>query len=286
MSVVFVGTVEFSRYALKGLIDNHAPLAAVFTLDSSLKGTVSDFATFDDLLKGENIPLLQVNNLNSDEVIQTLKKIKPDFIYVIGWSRLVKPEVLATAKRGGIGLHPTLLPEGRGRAPIPWTILKGLRKSGVSLFYLAEAPDAGDIIGQTSYDIASNETATTLYKKVCNATYSLVKDTYPLLISGKAPRVQQDESKVTHWTKRTPQDGLIDWNKSSQEIYALIRAVTHPYPGAFGYLNKKKIYVWKAKIIEFQGKAAAGTILSDKEETMTVKTGDGALLLESVQYES
>lgn len=284
MSVVFIGTVEFSRHALKGLLDAQAPLAAVFTLDTSLRGPVSDFATFDDLLQNKNIPLFQVQNINAQEVIQTLKKIGPDLIYCIGWSRIVKPEVLATAKMGGIGLHPTLLPEGRGRAPIPWTLLKGLKRSGVSLFHMTEAPDAGDIIQQIAYVIDPEETATTLYKKVCEATYRLTKETYPLLAEGKAPRRKQDESKATQWTKRTPQDGLLDWTKSTQEIETLIRAVTHPYPGAFGFLNGKKSLVWKAKRIEIQTKAVAGTILSDNGEGIVVKTGDGALLL--LDYES
>lgn len=279
MSVVFIGTVEFSRYALKGLLDSGTPISAVFTLDAALKGPVSDFAVFDDLLNGTNIPLFHVDNINSEEVIQTLQKIQPDLIYCIGWSRLVKQEVLQTAKWGGIGLHSTLLPEGRGRAPIPWTILKGLQKSGVSLFHLAEAADSGDIIQQVSYDIYPDETATTLYKKVCEATYRLAKETYPLLATGKASRIKQDESRVTHWTKRTPQDGLIDWQKSSKEIDTLIRAVTHPYPGAFSYLKEKKVIVWKAKAINIDSKAVAGTVLSDNEEGIVVKTGDGALLL-------
>ncbi|OGQ05088.1 MAG: hypothetical protein A2W61_03130 [Deltaproteobacteria bacterium RIFCSPLOWO2_01_44_7] len=283
MSVVFVGTVEFSRFALRGLLDARAPLSAIFTLDTSLQGPVSDFAIFDNLLKGTRIPLFQVCNLHSTEVVQTLREIQPDFIYVIGWSRIVHREILETAKRGGIGLHPTLLPEGRGRAPIPWTILKGLRKSGVSLFHLSEAPDAGDIISQVSYDIAPEETATTLYQKVCETTYRLVKETYPLLAGGKALRLKQDESRATHWVKRTPQDGLIDWRKSSHEIETLVRAVTHPYPGAFSYLRGKKVLVWKARRIETQNKAVAGTILSDNGEGMIVKTGDGALLLESIQ---
>lgn len=279
MSVVFVGTVEFSRYALKGLLEANAPLAAVFTLDSTLKGPVSDFATFDDLLKGTKIPLFPVKNLNSDEVVQSFQKMGPDFIYVIGWSRLVKKEILAAAKKGAIGLHPTLLPEGRGRAPIPWTILKGLQKSGVSIFHLAEAPDAGDLIKQATYDVDREETATTLYKKVCDTTYSLVKETYPLLALGKAPRIKQDESKATHWVKRTPEEGLIDWNKSSHEIHTLIRAVTHPYPGAFTYLEGKKVVVWKARPVAVEGDAVAGTVLSVHEKEMIIKTGDGALLL-------
>ncbi len=283
MSIVFVGTVEFSRYALKGLLEAGAPVAAVFTLDASLKGPVSDFAAFDDLLKGTTAPLFLIQNLNSEEVVQTLRKIEPDLIYVIGWSRIVSPAVLETAKQGGIGLHPTLLPEGRGRAPIPWTILKGLRRSGVTLFHMIEAPDAGDIIRQIAYDIDPEETASTLYKKVCDATYRLTKETYPLLTTGKAPRIKQDETRATHWTKRTPQDGEIDWRKSTQEIHALIRAVTHPYPGAFGFLGGKKFLVWKAKRVEVQAQAGAGTILSENGKEMVVKTGDGALLLESYE---
>jgi len=285
MSVVFIGTVEFSRYALKGLLDANAPIAAVFTLDASLKGSASDFATFEDLLEGKNIPLFFIKHGESDVIQKKLQEIKPDLLYVIGWSRLVKKEVLETAKFGGIGLHPTLLPEGRGRAPTPWTILKGLKKSGVSLFHLVEAADAGDIIAQSNYAISPEETATTLYQKVCEATYRLVKETYPMLASGNAPRMKQDESKATHWTKRTPKDGLIDWNKSSEEIHTLIRAVTHPYPGAFSSLRGKKIVVWKGRPVPHQKESSLGVVSTVNDAGAIVQTGDNALLLESVQIE-
>lgn len=287
MSLVFIGTVEFSRYALKGLLDAHAPIQAVFTLDLALRQSVSDFATFDNLLQEKNIPQFFVRHGEPDFLQQRLQTIKPDFIYVIGWSRLVKKEVLATAKQGGIGLHPTLLPEGRGRAPIPWTILKGLRRSGVSLFHLIEAADAGDIITQSSYDVSPDETATTLYQKVCQATYRLVKETYPLLAAGLAPRRPQDESKTTHWTKRTPEDGLIDWNRSSTTIDTLIRAVTHPYPGAFSYLRGKKIIIWRGKPIQTtpSKRLPAGVVTGVNGKGVIVQTGDNTLVLESVQME-
>lgn len=285
MRVIFIGCVAFSKYALKALLDKNAHIVGVFTVDETLQKGVSDFAAFDDLLEGKHIPIYKVSNVHAPEVVQQIKQLQPDLIYVIGWSWLVKKEILDIPTRGAVGLHPTLLPEGRGRAPIPWTILKGLRRSGVALFYLVEKADSGDLIKQNIFDVDPNESATTLYKKVCENTYKVVSETFPLLAAGKEERIKQDETKATVWTKRKPEDGKICWQDSTQSIDVLIRAVTHPYPGAFSYYNEEKVFIWAAKPIASLEEGLPGEVIDFKGENAVVKTADGALLLSSIQFE-
>ncbi|MBI5298913.1 MAG: methionyl-tRNA formyltransferase [Deltaproteobacteria bacterium] len=285
MKVVFVGCVEFSRFALKALIDAKADIVGIFTIDDSLKKGVSDFACFDDLINGLNIPIFKFRDFNSKESLQTLENLNPDLMYVIGWSWLVKKQLMDVPKKGVIGLHPTLLPKGRGRAPIPWTILNGLKQSGATIFFIAEQADAGDILKQVSYPIDEDETATTLYKKVCEATYQLVSETYPKLIANREERLKQDDSLATLWIKRKPSDGLLHWSHSTKNLYTLIRAVTHPYPGAFTFLRGKKMIVWQAKPTLCPKESFAGSVVSVQNDGVVVTTGDGALLLELVQWE-
>lgn len=275
----------FSRYALKALVDRNAEVVGVFTIDESLQKGVSDFATFDDLVEGKKIPIYRFNNLHTSDAIQKLKELKPDLLYVIGWSWLLRKEILELPTRGVIGFHPTLLPEGRGRAPIPWTILKGLRKSGVTLFYLTEKADAGDIIQQIVFNIDPKVTATMLYQKVCEQTYEIVSKTFPLLSSGKEKRIKQDETKATYWTKRRPEDGRICWENTSDCIDALVRAVTHPYPGAFSYCHGEKVFIWEASPVLSRVGGTPGEVVDFKGEKALIQTADGALLLHSIQFE-
>lgn len=286
MKIVFIGCVTFSRYALKALLDQQAQIVGVFTIDETLCSQVSDFATFDDLVEGKNIPIFKGRDIHDPEAIQKLNSLQPDLIYVIGWSWMIKKEVLEIPKKALIGLHPTLLPQGRGRAPIPWTILKGLSKSGVTLFYLTEKPDAGNIIKQDVFNIDQGETATTLYQKVCNSTYTLVSKTVSSIAAGQEETIKQDETKATYWTKRKPEDGKICWEETTCSIDTLIRAVTHPYPGAFSFCDGKKVFIWGARPVTMDQQGVPGEVVDFQGEHPVVKTSDGALLLHSVQFEN
>ncbi|MDZ4224568.1 MAG: NAD(P)-binding domain-containing protein, partial [bacterium] len=161
----------------------------------------------------------------------------------------------------------------------------GLKQSGVTIFYVAEQADEGDILKQISYPIDEEETATTLYKKVCAATYQLISETYPQLAANREERLKQDDSLATVWTKRKPSDGLLCWKEAAEDLCTMVRAVTHPYPGAFTFLGGKKMFVWKAKPISCLKTAVAGSVVAVQDDGVVVAAGDGALLLESVQWE-
>ena len=134
---------------------------------------------------------------------------------------------------GAINLHGSLLPKYRGRAPINWVLVHGETVTGVTLHHMDARADHGDIIAQRSVPIAIEDTALTLSHKLTEAARRLLADTYPLILSGQAPRIRQDDSAATRFGRRRPADGRIDWSASAWQVYNLIRAVTHPFPGAF-----------------------------------------------------
>jgi methionyl-tRNA formyltransferase len=181
-------------------------------------------------------------------------------------------------------MHPTLLPRHRGRAPIPWAILSGLAKTGVTLFEITDpTADSGPIVGQVEVPIARDETATTLYARLAEAHISLVREAMPAMVAGAEPRIPQDPKRASSWLKRTPLDGIIDWETRAPYLYDWVRAQTRPYPGAFTWLDDEKVVVWRALPVEVESAAPAGTIVERRPEGLVVACGDGALLLEEVE---
>jgi len=202
----------------------------------------------DEIAERENIPLLKISNINDQEVINALKKYEIDWLFIIGWSQIAKKRLLETPKNGCIGMHPTLLPIGRGRAAIPWAIIKGLDKTGVTMFKLDEGVDTGDIIGQGVIEINKDTTATVLYNKVNEMHVELISKYWSDIMNDKVELAKQDESKATEWPRRKPEDGEILSSMTMDQADKLVRAVTHPYPGAFYKDGDKVIRIWSAKI--------------------------------------
>jgi len=209
---------------------------------------------------------------------------EPDVTFVVGWSQLVREAFLASAGRAVYGMHPTLLPRHRGRAPIPWAILSGLAKTGVTLFEITDpTADSGPIVGQIELPIARDETATTLFDRIAEAHLELIREAVPQIIAGSAPRIPQDPRRASSWLKRTPLDGIIDWETRAPYLYDWVRAQTRPYPGAFTWLGEEKVVIWRALPVDVDTAAPAGTVVERRAEGPVVACGEGALLLAEVE---
>ena len=203
----------------------------------------------DEFCKDHSVDLVKVRHINESEATSAIRAREIDWLFIVGWSQIAGPEVLAAPTRGVLGIHPTLLPEGRGRAPIPWAILKGLKQTGVTLFKLDAGVDTGEILAQEILEIAPDETATTLYSRVNYSHRSVIRDTWPLLVADTVRAFPQDESKATIWEARTPEDGRITLNMDVEFVERLVRATTHPYPGAFYQPAPGKILrIWHGRI--------------------------------------
>ena len=168
-------------------------------------------------------------------------------------------------------MHPTLLPEGRGRASIPWAILKDLKKTGVTMFKLNSGIDTGPIIAQIEIQLNNQITATKLYDQIIDAHSQLIRDNIKSIINGKLNLTSQDDLKATIWPGRKPEDGEINFNGSVYDAEKLVRATTHPYPGAFYYKNGIKHIVWSSKV--FEGKDY------ELKKDNALKFKDGILLI-------
>jgi len=278
---VWISFDLIGRDCLEAAAAAGAEIVGVVTLPGPVDPARSGQCSFDEVASRLGARLVESADVNAPETIAAFGELDPDLVFVVGWSQLVRGELIATAREGVFGMHPTLLPRHRGRAPIPWAILSGLAKTGVTLFEIVDpTADSGPIVGQVEVAIAPDETATTLFDKLARAHVELIRRCVPELLERRAPRIPQDDRRGSWWPKRTPADGIIDWETRAPYLYDWVRAQTRPYPGAFTYLGEDKVVVWSARPVAFAGEAAAGTVVADGP---VVACGEGALLLEEVE---
>ena len=283
MRLVWVSFDVMGRDCLAAAAEAGAEVAAVVTLPGPIDPNRSGQCSFDELAADLGARLIETADVNSPETIAAIREVDPDLIFVVGWSQLVMDEFIGLPRHGVFGMHPTLLPRHRGRAAIPWAILSGLAKTGVTLFQIADGTaDSGPIVGQVEVPIAPDETATTLYEKVTAAHLQLVRESVPRLLDGTAERMPQDTRRASAWPKRTPADGIIDWETRARYLHDWVRAQTRPYPGAFTYLGDEKLVVWRARPVELDEEAPAGTVVA-VEDGPVVACGEGGLVLEEVE---
>ena len=284
MRTVCVSFDTIGRNCLEAAADAGAEIVGVVTLPGPIDPSRSGQCSFDEVAAHLGAQLHETRDINADETLSFVGAVDPELIFVVGWSQLVRDPFIALAREGVFGMHPTLLPRHRGRAPIPWAILSGLSRTGVTLFEIVDATaDSGAIVGQAVVDIAPDETATTLFDKLTVAHVGLIRDSVPLLLSHSAPRIRQDPRRTSSWPKRAPADGIIDWETRAPYLYDWVRAQTRPYPGAFTYAGDEKVVVWSARPVELAERAPSGTIVAFRPDGPVVACGEGGLRLEDVE---
>ncbi len=219
------------------------------TLHDELARKKSGRVYLDDFCARHGVPLIKTRHINDEDSIRAIRERGIDWLFIIGWSQIAGQAVLDAPGRGVLGIHPTLLPEGRGRAPIPWAILKGLEQTGVTLFKLDAGVDTGEILAQEVLPLAPQETAATLYSRVNEAHKTIISNIWNALVNDTLELRKQDESRVTTWEARTPEDGRITPEMPVEYVERLVRATTRPYPGAF-YENEDGglVRVWSGRI--------------------------------------
>lgn len=272
--ILFIGCVESSFALLKCLIENQANIICVITKKSKYN---TDYMDLSPLAKEHNIPIHFVDNINDDKNIQYIKKLEPDLIYCFGWSQLLSTQLINIAKIDVVGFHPAKLPYNKGRHPIIWSLVLGLKSTASTFFSMVEEADAGDILSQEDITIKEEDDAKTLYDKVVSvAEKQIVKLTedFEKDCVNRIPQLPIGNS----WRKRTSEDGRIDWRMSNDSIFNLVRALYHPYPGASFFYKDKEIKVWKVKKLEWIPNIEPGKIVKvlDNNEFI-VKTGVGAI---------
>ena len=288
--IAFIGCVAEGRRSLETLLDIGERVDAIFTLDPEGARQVSGAVPWEDLAEQHGIPLHSVRNINDSGPVETIRRLEPDLVFCVGWTQLLRRPILETPSIGCIGFHASLLPRYRGRAPVNWAIINGEQETGNTMILLDEGVDTGDIVAQRRFPIEDDDTCATIYEKVARSEEEMLREVMPIIHQGRMPRKLQDHSKATVMARRRPEDGLIDWKRTRRELHDWIRALTHPYPGAFTRLRGKRVWVWKASPGPARGNADSDLLpgwwrLDGAPPTLFVSTSDGDLRIERVQVE-
>ena len=285
MKVVAFGYHTVGVRCLEALGRLGAEIALVVTHQDD-PGEEIWFPSVLDLALRNRWPVQTPQDPNTPELIAHLRKIQPDALFSFYYRKILSPDILRCAPKGAFNLHGSLLPKYRGRCPVNWALIHGEKETGVTLHEMVRKPDAGAIVMQRKVAIEEKDTAYTLFDKMARTAAGAVGDFYPLLMKGEYARIPQDASRATVFGGRKPQDGLFSWGQDARSIYNLVRAVTHPYPGAFTPFAGKDLFVWWARPHgENDCPEAPGLVISLKKNVgMLVATGKGALLLKRVQW--
>lgn len=278
MRILLVGAVESTEVALETLIAAGTPPCALITLPTATLSRHSDAVDLNGYAHAAGIPVLHSVNVNSDETLEAVRDIRPDVTLVIGWSQVCKAPFREISRLGCIGFHPSALPILRGRAVIPWTILTRQTEAGSTFFWLDDGVDTGDILLQRRVPLSSEETARSLYDKQLAAIRDMLPEVVRQLATGSPARLKQSELEASYCARRTPEDGLIDWRDTAENVLVLIRAVGEPYPGAFTFSEGARLLARRARRFpkgeRFIGMAGQIQLLTD--EGFVVRCGDGA----------
>jgi methionyl-tRNA formyltransferase len=283
--VLFIGSKAIGLRCLKEL---HAmfpkTLIGILTLDDR-----SDSRSVYEELKGfgESCDLRFYVAKNRRHFEDLIRQLAPVLCVVVGWYWLIDRRVIQSVSEGFIGVHYSLLPRYRGGSPLVWQMVNGEETVGVSLFTLAEGLDDGDIWAQRSVSVALEDYVADVLEKLEQATVSILNDTYAKILNHRIKPVPQTLSGSTFCSPRIPEDGLIDWGRPCSEVYNFIRAQSDPYPGAYTFLNGKKLIVWRARPKDTIYYGTPGAVVQvHPEEGVYVVCGDHRpLVLETVEEE-
>lgn len=263
MKAVVLAYHNIGCIGIEALMRNGIEIVAVFTHKEDPAENIW-FSSVAELAASKNISVFAPDDINHPIWVHRIRQFKPDIIFSFYYRNMVKPAILDIPSQGCLNLHGSLLPKYRGRCPINWALIHGEQETGVTLHYMTPNPDDGDIVCQKKFAITVDDTPKSLFEKSAAASAALLDEILLKLKNGNAPRLPQDHSKATYFGGRHPADGEIDWKKPAHDIRNLIRAVTHPYPGAFSYIGESKYVFWAASEIKQRrsSKVVPGTILS------------------------
>jgi methionyl-tRNA formyltransferase len=287
MRIVFMGTPEVAAFSLERLFEAPEPVVGVVTQPDrpAGRGQKSIPSPVRRVAESHHVPVLAPEKIRDPAFFNTLSGWTPDLIVVVAFGRILPRQILELAPHGCLNVHYSLLPKYRGAAPVPWAIIGGEEKSGVTTMRLVEKMDAGPIFLQREISVAPNDTTASLQAKLAPVGAELLVETIAGLKAGNLTPQAQDESKVTYAPVLKKEDGLIDWNLPAVSIERRVRGF-NPWPSAYTYLAGNLLKIHRARVIEMTEKAAPGEVLKADKEGLWIATGAGALSLEEVQLEN
>jgi methionyl-tRNA formyltransferase len=299
MRIVFIGTGEIGVPTLRALLNSEHEVVAVVTQpdkpvgreqrleppaikkEIARSGGLQTAGVQSAAWKPPLLEILQPEKIKDQQATEEIRRLTPDVIVVVAYGQILQRDVLEIPRLACLNLHASLLPRWRGAAPIQAAIAAGDCETGITVMYMEEGLDTGDILLQRRVEILANDTGGSLHDRLGQIAPEVLLESLRLLAAGNAPRIRQDNARATHAPKLKREHGLIDWSESADVIERKIRAY-NPWPGAFMKVDRQNLKVFSASVVDLNGQP--GEVLrSDKD--LIVATGKGALSLAEVQLE-
>ena len=232
---------------LKFLFERGRDVAVVVT-HADDPGETRWYGSVAELARNRGIEPIVADDPRNLAVYSKIETTRPDLLFSFYYRGILPERLLALPRLGAFNIHGSLLPKYRGRAPVNWAVLKGETVTGATLHAMTPKPDAGDIVDQEEVPIGPDDTAGEVQSRVTAAAVKILERRLEDLEAGTAPRRPQDDAQATTFRRRGPDDGRIAWTRTAQEVHDLVRAVTHPYPGAFTDIFGGKTFLWKTRL--------------------------------------
>lgn len=281
MKIIFMGTPEFSKPILEALIENYDVELIVTQPDRHLGNKV-----IEPIIKkvglANNIKVFQPQKIRKE--YQEIIDLKPDMIITCAYGQIIPKALLDYPKYGAINIHASLLPKLRGGAPIHHAIIDGYDKTGITIMYMNDKMDEGDIILQKETKITDEDTTNSLHDRLSLIGRDLILEAIPKIVKGEIKRIKQNEEEATYGYNISREDEKINFLKTKREIFNQIRGL-NSYPGAYTIFNGKILKVWESKIGTSNKEGQIGKIISIYDDGIGIKCSDGEIILTQVQLE-
>lgn len=281
-----MGTPEFAIPSLK-VVSQNTDLKLIFTKEDkrNARGNKIIYSPVKQFGLDNDIEVIQPKRMKDEEVIAKIKEINPDLIIVVAYGKILPKEIIDIPKYGIINVHSSLLPKYRGASPIHSAILNGDKESGVSIMYIEEGLDSGDVILKETCEITEDDTLGTLHDRLKELGAIGLEKALKLIEAEEVKAEKQDDSKATFVRPITKEQAKIDWNSTKEVIFNQIRGL-NPFPGAYTHNEKNEnIKIYKSEKLEKEYDGENGTVVEMTKKGPVVKVANGALRLLEIKFE-
>lgn len=286
MKVVFMGTPDFAVRTLQAIIDAGHEVQAVVTQPDRPQGRKmeSKASPVKEKAVEYGIPVYQPEKIKKSDIPEILAKLNPDIIVVVAFGQLLPKAILDMPKYGCVNVHASLLPRYRGAAPIQWAVINGDEYSGVTTMQMDEGMDTGDILMMEKYKLAPDETGGSLFDRLSRTGAELLVKTLAGLENGTVTPKRQ-EGEISYAGKLTKSSGLVDFNRTADDIERLVRGLS-PWPAAYSYIDGKSVKIWKSHVEDIDCSSMEPGTVYTVDDAIHVSTGKGGLVITELQLES
>ncbi|MFQ6103922.1 MAG: methionyl-tRNA formyltransferase [Candidatus Glassbacteria bacterium] len=283
--VLFLGHGPIAPECLRAIIhDDDFHLFSIFTHPSSSASQKEHRESMAEVAGECGLDVRLIEDVGM--MRELIEQSACDLMVSVGFLKIIPADILRVPRLGAINIHGGLLPKYRGRAPISWALLNGEKTIGITVHYMSEEVDSGDIILQHRINVSVQDTAATLYEKMKRLSPGVLLEAMRMFRHGPPVGVPQDETLATKYGKLTPDVCEISWDEPAEKVHDRVRALVRPYPGAYTYYGDKKYFVWKSMPVSTElTDYLPGQVLEKSRRGVVVGTGEGAIFIEEVQEE-